>query len=119
MVYLGIFHPLLPTLITKERKHVIERAIRIVHDIGERSTLAIIKKLFLRNGESRHSCVLAIVDIHQDTISEGAFIVPAFVGHTKAWDTRALAKVLDNREHHGEASASTLVNQPIPPDRNE
>jgi hypothetical protein len=55
VMYLRFLHSPLPILIVEELNEVFKRVILIVNHIGERSALTIVKKLFLGNGDGRHS----------------------------------------------------------------
>ena len=60
MVRLGFLHPPLPVFVVEELKHLLERLLRIVHDVGERSALPIFNELFACDGHFRHFGTLAI-----------------------------------------------------------
>jgi hypothetical protein len=83
MVYLGFLHAPLSVLIVEEFKHFVERLLRIVHDVGERFTQPMFKKLVSRNGRSRHPGSPRCTPIPTIGVACGGCMVSAVVGTFK------------------------------------
>jgi hypothetical protein len=59
MMDLRLLHPPLPVFIVEKLKQIFKRIARIVHHVGERSSLTIVKKLCLGHCDARHDDLLA------------------------------------------------------------
>jgi hypothetical protein len=63
VVNLRFLHPALPVFIIKELKNCIERLIRVLGDIGKRSTLKVFKEPLACKGYAWHCGGLRVLDI--------------------------------------------------------
>ena len=88
-MHLRILHTPLSAFVAEELQHLVERLIRIVHDIRECLPLTVVKKLFSRDVDAWHTLILAdglgvlAHTIIAATIVGGANIVSALIADAR------------------------------------